>query len=356
MAVRNTIVVFAALGCLAAKADFTIKTAGLTDEEPRILVVSDEEGAAIMADVAAMREILLKVEARIAAYNRFQSAMELEDVPFFALPIKTQMKVGGEVLSFDEDGSLWCDPRFLLPEEREVKARLERLGSRVGGQVREKPDLAADSRPEETGRDTVLESAPAAPVRKLPVFCGFEDRRYQQHDALIMRLVDEFNADRAAWADATAEQAATIHDLRPALVKAMLIEETGGRGPKSTAAWKVDPMQVNVPGDWDPVKRQVGLWRPQRRNEGSVEDNIRAGIKYLVRKGFGPSGAPAKSRPDKKFDGWGAALRRYNGRNERMASGRRYKDAYAERILKRAESPKAFIPISRGSGQRSNAK
>ncbi len=346
MRADGAILVFAAAFSLAARADFTIKAAGLMDEEPRILVVSDEEGAAILADVAAMREILLKVEARVAAYNRFQSAMELEDVPFSASPVKTQMKVGGEVLSFEENGSLWCDPRFLLPGEREVKIRLEELAARIPGNRG-----SGIGEPENRKIDESKNKKP-----ELPVFCGFEDRRYQQHDATIIRLVDEFNANRAAWADATAEQAATIHDLRPALVKAMIIEETGGTGPKSRAAWRADPMQVNVPGDWDPVKRQVGLWRPQRRNEGTVEENVRAGIKYLVRKGFGPSGAPAKNRPCKKFDGWGAALRRYNGRNERMVSGRRYKDAYAERILKRAESPKAFIPISRGSGKRRNEK
>ena len=61
---------------------------------------------------------------------------------------------------------------------------------------------------------------------------------------------------------------------------------------------------------------------------------------------FGTSGAPAKTRPGKRFDGWYTALRRYNGRNSRTESGKRYKDAYAERIMKRAESPHAFVPIA----------
>ena len=45
------------------------------------------------------------------------------------------------------------------------------------------------------------------------------------------------------------------------------------------------------------------------------------------------------------FDGWGDALRRYNGRRDRTDTDRYYSDEYAEKILRRAEDPDLFVPI-----------
>ena len=112
-------------------------------------------------------------------------------------------------------------------------------------------------------------------------------------DALIARLTKEFNADKAGWCGGTPAQAAQIPDLTPAQVKAHMIEESGGNGPVSKAAWAADPLQVNVPGDWGEEKTKLGLSRPSKRNEGTAETNVRAAIKYLARKGFGVSGRPA---------------------------------------------------------------
>jgi len=106
-----------------------------------------------------------------------------------------------------------------------------------------------------------------------------------------------------------------------------------------------DPLQANVPGDWNPYKKYLGLREPRRRNEGSFEKNLRAGIMLLVRKGFGVSGQPAANRPEGGFDGWTSALQRYSGRSDPAADGRMYRDAYAERILKRASSPARETPI-----------
>ena len=141
------------------------------------------------------------------------------------------------------------------------------------------------------------------------------------------------------------EQAAKVGDLTPALVKAHMIEESGGNGPRSKAAWAVDPLQVNVPGDWGVEKELVGLTKPTKRNEGSLENNVRAAIKYLSRKGFGASARPAASRPKGFFDGWLDALRRYNGRRDRTDTDRYYSDEYADKIMKRANDPNAFVPI-----------
>ena len=182
-------------------------------------------------------------------------------------------------------------------------------------------------------------------VRRVPIFRGFEDDRYQEHDALIVRCVDEFNRARADWAGATPAQGKKIPALTSALVKSHMIEETGGRDARSLAAWDVDPQQVNVPGDWSDAKSSLGLKKPSKRNEGTAEQNIRAAIRFLTRKGFGVSGQPASKRPSGTFDDWQTALKRYNGRGDEMVDGKSYSETYAEHIVARAKDPGQFVAI-----------
>jgi len=178
----------------------------------------------------------------------------------------------------------------------------------------------------------------------LPVFKGYEDPRYQKHDKLILRLVQEYNADPQAWAG-SADGQSNAPQLDPALVKAHMIEETGGKDALSRAAWEIDPLQVNVPGDWNHYKSYLGLKKPRHRNEGGLERNLRAGIKYLARKGFGRSGQPAGNRPEATFDGWSPALERYNGRNQVTADGRSYCVVYADKIDLRTKNPDRHVPV-----------
>ena len=79
----------------------------------------------------------------------------------------------------------------------------------------------------------------------VPVFKGFEEKRYQQHDAIIAKCVREFNRHRGAWADANRNQARTIPNITEELVKAHMIQETGGGDGRSKAAWDGDPLLVN---------------------------------------------------------------------------------------------------------------
>ncbi|MBR2839572.1 MAG: hypothetical protein IKE55_12360 [Kiritimatiellae bacterium] len=232
--------------------------------------------------------------------------------------------------SFDAWGEMYIDRRFVTDEEMKTVKKIEAW--------------IAKWFPKQASRRAKQPRVHAGGAG-LPVFRGFEDARYQAHDALIAKLVKEFNADKRGWTGGTAEQAAKVADLTPALVKAHMIEETGGNGPLSMAAWKVDPLQVNVPGDWGAEKELVGLVKPAKRNEGTAEKNVRAAIKYLSRKGFGASGRPAASRPKGFFDGWLQALRRYNGRRDRTETDRYYSDEYADKIVRRAKNPDAFVPI-----------
>ena len=198
-------------------------------------------------------------------------------------------------IEFNDFGQLYVDRRFVTDEEMKVIYAIEDWIRR---------HFAKEVRPRQQKIKTSL----------VPVFRGFEASRYQVHDELIVRLVEEFNADKAKACGGTAEQAAKIEDLTPAIVKAHMIEESGGNGPRSKAAW-------------------------------AAEDNVRAAIKYLSRKGFTPSAKPASLRPNGFFDGWLKALQRYNGRRDRTDTDRYYSDEYADKIVRRAKNPDLFVPI-----------
>ena len=244
------------------------------------------------------------------------------------------LTIGGRTLVFDKWGELFIDRRFVTKGELSTVRRMERLYREIF------PAARLKTRPQ-----AALCRTPRAVPGALPVFRGFEDARYQDYDALILRLTAAFNADRAAWCGGSAAQAAKIADLSPALVKSHMIEETGGGDSRSKAAWAADPLQVNVPGDWSEEKALLGLRRPMRRNEGTPEQNVKAAIMYLSRKGFGASGQPAARRAEGFFDGWPTALKRYNARRDRTETGRFYSEDYADKIVRRAADPDAFVPI-----------
>ncbi len=236
-------------------------------------------------------------------------------------------------LHFDEWGEIYLDRRFLTPQEAAMLQKIEAfiwehiIKPHHKGDIQKRPHRAT------------------AGHGGMPIFRGFEDPHYQQHDKLILTLVEEFNRNKAIFADGTALQAEKIANLTPAMVKAHMIEESGGHGPGSVAAWKVDPLQVNVPGDWTDDKLLLGLQKPVKRNEGSPEQNIRAAIMFLTRKGFGISAHPAKARPTGFFDGWYTAFRRYNGRRDWTEHYRHYSEEYADKIIERANDPNRFVPI-----------
>ncbi|KAF0240843.1 MAG: hypothetical protein FD180_4739, partial [Planctomycetota bacterium] len=179
---------------------------------------------------------------------------------------------------------------------------------------------------------------------KPPVFKGFEADRYQEHDAIIEEIVKDFNSSaesKQCWCCSTADQAAKIPDLTEAMIKAWLIQESGGGDQRSKDAWKDDPAQVNVPGDWSDYKKECCcLKEPKERNEVGMPINLYAAVMWLCRKGFGKSGQPARNRTEGTFDGWQAALQRYNGRSAVTTNDKTYSENYAAAIMDRATDPK----------------
>ena len=296
----------------------------------RVLAVESEAVMELMPLAFEAMALQRRANERAAAHAAELAKRGIAEVPACGVDRYT-LDTGGllDGFSFDEMGEFYIDRRFVTDEEMKIVRKIEAWIRKWF--------------PSKTPKKRVrtLTSGKSG----VPVFRGFEAARYQSHDELIARLVNEFNADKASGCGGLAHQAEKIADITPALVKAHMIEESGGNGPRSQAAWATDPLQVNVPGDWGDEKKLVGLEKPEKRNEGTVEQNVRAAIRYLSRKGFGASGRPASERPKGYFDGWKKALQRYNGRRDRTETDRYYSDEYADKIVRRASDPSLFVPI-----------
>ena len=321
---------FRSLVCILALGGASLSSsAQMTTLSPREII----EVSQLVSEAININD---RAQKREAEHKRKLAAKGIAEVPPSAANHFYRINTGGNSFIFDIWGHFWIDRRFVTDDEMKVVHRLERYYRRIF-RVRPKKN-----------KKKVVDLALRPEVRnplEIPVFAGFEDARYQAHDDLIVQMVVAFNANKQIWCGGSAVQTAKISDLTPALVKSMMIEETGGNGPVARAAWWCDPLQVNVPGDWDAAKLDVGLKKPEKRNEGELETNVRAAIMFLVRKGFGTSGQAAWRRPKGFFDGWPEALRRYNARRDRTADGRFYSEAYAEKIRRRAEHPTRFEPI-----------
>lgn len=310
---------------------------------------------AVMAFSDAWK-IVMRAAARRRAHEAKLRAEGWAEQPMSSADVRMRIRLLGHEFLFDRYGRLWYDARFVTPSERPALERLERVYRRLtkGGDGTTKPispprppNVGEINVPEAVGRDIVpiFDREVERRKEKVLVFRGFEDERYQQYDDLILRMTADFNARRGEWAGATPAQAGKIGELSPVIVKSHMIEETGGNDARSLAAWATDPLQVNVPGDWCEAKTLVGLRQAKVRNEGTAENNVRAAIMFLVRKGFGVSGMPAANRPSSMFDGWPTALRRYNGRLDETMEGVPYAEAYSRRIRERADNPDRFVPI-----------
>ena len=320
------IVAVAALSA-AAQPSPDSKEASVVD---RVLAVEPAAILELMPLALEAVAIQRRADERAAAHAAELAKRGIAEVPACGTDRYT-LDTGGllDGFSFDETGEFYIDRRFVTDEEMKIVRKIEAwIGKWFPAKTPKKR-----VRDQPSGKSGV------------PVFRGFEDARYQAHDELVARLVREFNADKAGGCGGTVRQAEKIADITPALVKAHMIEESGGNGSASKAAWAVDPLQVNVPGDWGDEKNLVGLKKPEKRNEGTVEQNVRAAIRYLSRKGFGASGRPASDRPKGYFDGWKKALQRYNGRRDRTETDRYYSDEYADKIVRRASDPSLFVPI-----------
>ena len=332
---KHTILVFAlAITALASAATSAAAPAGGGGRgsaalRARRLSIDPEALAELLPLAVKAADIFDRATAREARHAAELRKRGIAEVPPEGDERYVVDTAGIGEFAFDDRGEIYIDRRFVTDEEMKTVRAIE--------------GWIAKWFPRQTEKRRMLPAAAGGAT--VPTFRGFRSERYQKHDALIARLTKEFNADKVGWCGGTPAQAAQIPDLTPALVKAHMIEESGGNGPRSKAAWAADPLQVNVPGDWGEEKKLLGLSKPAKRNEGTPEANVRAAIKYLSRKGFGMSGRPAAVRPKGTFDGWREACRRYNGRRDRTDTDRYYSDEYADKIQRRAANPDLFVPV-----------
>lgn len=345
------------LGALMnAALSFQPKAAAGKGLSPASLQISPAEWLEVGQAFTEVVEVIKKSGERRTAYLAKLKAQGVEEEPMSEGGVAFEINVLNNRFAFDRYGYLHFDDRFVKPEERPALQKVEALYRRFHKRwmTATVGKSGGTAKPVGTVTPTVKTEPPPGAIvdrvaewriRRVPIFKGFEDDRYQEHDGLIVRFVDEFNRGKANWAGATPAQGKKIPALTTALVKSHMIEETGGRDARSLAAWDGDPQQVNVPGDWSEAKAALGLKKPSKRNEGTVEGNIKAAICFLARKGFGVSGQPAAKRPTGTFDGWQTALRRYNGRNDEMVDGKKYSETYAEHIVARAKDPGQFVAI-----------
>ena len=211
----------------------TIKLAVLALSAMLASVAAAGEGIVLEIDPQAVMEILPLAAEALAIQQRAMEreakhAVELKKKGIAEVPpcgseryVIDTPAFGG--FSFDDWGELYIDRRFVTDEEMKTVKKIEAW--------------IAKWFPEQTKKRTTKPRKSAGDAG-LPVFRGFEDKRYQVHDALIAKLVAAFNADKKGWTGGTPEQAAKVGDLTPALVKAHMIEESGGNGPRSKAAWR----------------------------------------------------------------------------------------------------------------------
>ena len=331
MQMKRELKVVMGLSCQLLAA-LSVRTAPAADLQDLVALGLDAD-AVVEAVPLAMEALAIsqRAAARQAKHRADLAKKGITEVPASGAA-KYVMNAGfaGKFV-FDKFGEFYIDRRFVTKDEMVTVRKIE--------------SWLRDHFPDSAKGFDVRTKDESGALRKVPVFRGFEDARYQAHDGLIVKMTEDFNAHKADWCGGTAAQAAKVADITPAMVKSHMIEESGGNGIRSRAAWSADPLQVNVPGDWSEEKELVGLVKPAKRNEGDLKNNVRAAIMYLSRKGFSSSARPAKDRPKGFFDGWKDALRRYNGRRDRTDTDRYYSDEYADKILRRASDPDVFVPI-----------
>lgn len=318
---------------LSPSAPKTWANRALADATPYVESLTGDQAKLFDAFV----KVRVDMEIRRKLWADYVRRMEWQESGPSKADVRFELAVAGRTLIlFDRYGRVWCDGRFATDDDLPTVQAVERL---YAGLLARSGFLAKDP------AAAIQDKARIRAGRRIRIFRGFEDARYQKYDDLIVKLVDEFNADPAPWAGATSEQAATIHALDPSLVKAQMLEESYLMPGRQEAAWNHDPMQVNIPRNWCDWKADVGLKKPTERNTGDPETNIRAGIMYLCRKGFDISGKPAREFPDRRFAGWFSALQRDHSRLDGAAEGRFRNSSYAGRIADRLHNPDNFVPV-----------
>ena len=144
-------------------------------------------------------EVFMRAGERSRAYEEFQAEMGRSDSAMSLSASVDTIEVLGNRFYFDAEGDLWYDDRFVRPDE---SAAIDAVNDFYRRHFIE------------AGKPPVKRVQPKG-RKPLPVFRGYEDPRYQEHDAMIVRHVAEFNARRGEWAGATPSRQGAYTTFRP---------------------------------------------------------------------------------------------------------------------------------------------
>ena len=122
----------------------------------------------------------------------------------------------------------------------------------------------------------------------LPVFEGYDSPWHQANDALIIEVVQAFNAEKG-WGPDHPDH------LDPALVKAWALQESGGHQDVYSQG---DMMQMNVPGDWVREKKWFGI--SGKREKLDPRKSLEVALRWAYYKGE----ITRAKRSDAASDGW----------------------------------------------------
>jgi hypothetical protein len=172
------------------------------------------------------------------------------------------------------------------------------------------PQLA----PTGSGTPTLDRAEQAMPLKTFPEFNG---EHHNDNDAMIRRVVAEFNAEKGFTPDHP-------HYLDPNLVKAWALQESGGHEDVFTSG---DMMQMNVAGDWAKEKQWFGI--ANKHEKLDPEKSLRVALRWAYYKGeitqqkkgdqnsAGWHDTQRGTQPftgyESKFTGWDRGLTDYNG-------------------------------------------
>ena len=234
-----------------------------------------------------------EIYERRRLWHEFLKAIRCRESQQSTVGVRFTLTYKHRVWAFDEFGHFWNDRRFIRDDEQEG---LEVLESWFKELVERSP-YAGFAWSEET-EDTI-------------VFRGFEDGRFNALDFTILRLCEDFNLEPKRfweWSGRVApKQVASIHELTPRLLKAVLLEE----------------FYWDYPANLD-------------------DEAIISIMMELSESGFDEGG---------RFEGWFNAIRDFGARHGWQGENDYYQAQYAERVVKRSNNPGTYVPVITRKGK-----
>ena len=247
-----------------------------TSLPPKFEAVASAGDSAAFARVDA---VMAESRRRHGLWNRYLDLMRMRESQQGTASVRFRLSINGRIYLFTDRGRLFLDGRFVKADEVPALLAVEKAFAAV---------LAASpyAKTFKVRTETACSEFDVSVGKiRVPVFQGFEDSRYQRHDAAVARI--------------SADSERTDRPLSAALLKSLLIE---------TRCWDFDP-------------------------ESFDESQVRAVASEL------------EGLAGDRFAGWEPALMAFAGKSSAAEVGRRYRVDFATRVVSRACNPDTFVPV-----------